>query len=144
MSFICEDNITMNPTTDTIIYEQENVFKDIKKPDLDDCYICLSAITNKPEFSAVFVFKCRHPICYDCLVDVSSKYAEDYIKHKMLCGICRSGTNRYLFNNKKLFFYVNFFLNDKYMTLGVVEMFLPPEESKLLRKCFAGKQFKKI
>jgi hypothetical protein len=102
MSFVCQDNITMNPTTDTIIYDQEDVFKDIKKPDLDDCYICLSAITNKPEFSAVFVFKCRHPICYDCLVDVSSKYAEDYIKHKMLCGICRSGTNRYLFNNKKL------------------------------------------
>jgi uncharacterized protein YjdB len=102
MSFICEDNITMNPTTDTIIYQQEDVFKYIKKPDLDDCYICLSSITNKPESSAVFVFKCRHPICYDCLVDVSSKYAEDYIKHKMLCGICRTGTNRYLFNNKKL------------------------------------------
>ena len=102
MSFICQDNITMNPNTDTTINEQEDVFKDIKKPDLDDCYICLSAITNKPEFSAVFVFKCRHPICYDCLIDVSSKYAEDYIKHKMLCGICRSGINRYLFNNKKL------------------------------------------
>lgn len=102
MSFICEDNITMNPNTDTTINEQEDVFKDIKKPDLDDCYICLSAISNKPESAAVFVFKCRHPICYDCLLDVSSKYAEDYIKHKMLCGICRSGTNRYLFNNKKL------------------------------------------
>ena len=102
MSFICEDNITMTPNTDTTINEQEDVFKDIKKPDLDDCYICLSAISNKPESAAVFVFKCRHPICYDCLLDVSSKYAEDYIKHKMLCGICRSGTNRYLFNNKKL------------------------------------------
>ena len=102
MKFIYEDNITMNTNTDTKINEQEDVFKDIKKPDLDDCYICLSAISNKPEFSAVFVFKCRHPICYDCLLDVSSKYAEDYIKHKMLCGICRSGTNRYLFNNKKL------------------------------------------
>ena len=102
MKFIYEDNITMKTNTDTKINEQEDVFKDIKKPDLDDCYICLSAISNKPEFSAVFVFKCRHPICYDCLLDVSSKYAEDYIKHKMLCGICRSGTNRYLFNNKKL------------------------------------------
>ena len=102
MKFIYEDNITMNTNTDTKINEQEDVFKDIKKPDLDDCYICLSAISNKPEFSAVFVFKCRHPICYDCLLDVSSKYSEDYIKHKMLCGICRSGTNRYLFNNKKL------------------------------------------
>ena len=85
----------MNATND-------NIFRDIKKQDLDDCYICLSNISNKPEFSAVFLFKCRHPICYECLNDIISKYTDDYLKKKMLCGICRSGTNRYLLNNRQL------------------------------------------
>jgi hypothetical protein len=83
------------------LYSQD-IFKDIKKPDLDDCYVCLSHISNKPEYSAVFMFKCRHPICYECLLDITSKYAEHYIKHKMLCGICRTGINKYLFIHKKL------------------------------------------
>ena len=60
----------------------DNVFRDIKKQDLDDCYICLSNISNKPEFSAVFLFKCRHPICYECLNDIISKYTDDYLKKK--------------------------------------------------------------
>ena len=85
----------MNATND-------NIFRDIKKQDLDDCYICLSNISNKPEFSAVFLFKCRHPICYECLNEIISRYADDYLKTIMLCGICRSGTNRYLLNNRQL------------------------------------------
>ena len=89
----------MNAPNDNI---PEDIFKDIKKQDLDDCYICLSNISNKPEFSAVFVFKCRHPICYECLNNITSKYTDDYLKQKMLCGICRSDTNRYLLNNRQL------------------------------------------
>lgn len=108
MKFIYNDIIIMNATNDDTIKEKEkekepeDIFKDIKKQDLDDCYICLSNISNKPEFSAVFVFKCRHPICYECLNDITSKYTDYYLKTKMLCGICRTSTNRYLFNNRQL------------------------------------------
>jgi hypothetical protein len=92
-------NIIMPAINDNIPVD---IFKDIKKQDLDDCYICLSNISNKHEFSAVFVFKCRHPICYECLNNITSKYTDDYLKQKMLCGICRSDTNRYLLNNRQL------------------------------------------
>ena len=101
MLFIYSDSNMNYTNNNTIKNRPGNIFKDLKKEDLDDCYICLSSISNKPDFSAVFVFKCRHPICLDCLNTITSKYTDNFL-NKMLCCICRTSTNKYLLKNRKL------------------------------------------
>jgi hypothetical protein len=71
-----------------------NPFILLEKPLLDDCYICLEAIGNQIETSAVFPYKCRHPICITCLIAHFQKIS--------LCGICRKEPSRYIVNSPHL------------------------------------------
>lgn len=77
-----------------------NVFQYIEKPRLDDCYICLDPICDKLDNGAVIPYKCRHPICINCV----RKANADIISFSKLsvCGICRATPNRYITESLQL------------------------------------------
>ena len=74
-----------------------NVFHQFEKPDLDDCYICLNPILTN---GAVFQFKCRHPVCVNCILKPNT----ETISFSMLsnCGICRAKPNKYITDCTKM------------------------------------------
>jgi hypothetical protein len=100
ISPINEDHIKDFIYTDII--KKDSHFDMLDKPLLDDCYICLDNISNKQEHSAVFMFSCRHPICKTCFFDIRRNFTLYHIKHKMVCGICRSKTNNYIAQSNSL------------------------------------------
>lgn len=79
---------------------QPNAFHKLEKPELDDCYVCLSPISNDSTNSAVFQFICRHPVCVNCLV----KPKTEIICFSKLsnCGICRAKPNRYITDSTQM------------------------------------------
>ncbi len=85
------------------LHNAKNIFSKIEKPALDDCYICLDAIGNEMENGAILPYKCRHPICFGCLVELDRRYnsLDRFIKMSN-CGVCRAETNRYIIENKDL------------------------------------------
>ena len=89
--------------TKIIIKKMKNVFSQIEKPELDDCYICLDAIGNEMCNGAILPYKCRHPICFGCLVELDRRYRsfDRFIKMSS-CGVCRAEPNRYIMENKDL------------------------------------------
>lgn len=70
-----------------------NIFSNIEKPILEDCYICLDSIGNEIQNGAIFPYKCRHPICFRCVSEVEKYYKGN---KKATCGICRAIPNKYL------------------------------------------------
>ena len=78
----------------------KNVFQYIEKPKLEDCYICLDQICDKLSKSAVFPFKCRHPVCINCIKNPNTNIISFSILSS--CGICRATQNRYITESKKI------------------------------------------
>ena len=81
-----------------------NIFANIEKPILDDCYICLESIGNDLTTNgAILPYKCRHPICISCLIRLNKLYnnSKSFVK-SAFCGICRAGVNRYIIDSKDL------------------------------------------
>jgi hypothetical protein len=78
-----------------LVSKDNNVFRMIEKPKLDDCYICLDQICD-----AVFQFRCTHPVCVKCI----TKPKTEYISFSILsnCGICRAKPNRYITQSNKM------------------------------------------
>ncbi len=85
------------------IQKMKNIFSQIEKPALDDCYICLDAIGNEMCNGAILPYKCRHPICFGCLTELDRRYRsfDRFIKMSS-CGVCRAEPNRYIMENKDL------------------------------------------
>ena len=81
----------------------KHVFSKMEKPALDDCYICLDVIGNDMCNGAILPYKCRHPICFGCLVELDRRFhsLERFIKMSN-CGVCRAEPNRYIVENKDL------------------------------------------
>jgi hypothetical protein len=73
---------------------EHNAFRKLERPELDDCYVCLSPICNDSTNSAVFQFKCIHPVCVNCILKPNT---EIICFSKLInCGICRAKPNKYI------------------------------------------------
>ena len=80
-----------------------NIFANIEKPILDDCYICLESIGNDAANGAILPYKCRHPICISCLAYMNTLYNNRVSFIRMsLCGICRAAPNKYILQSNQL------------------------------------------
>jgi len=79
---------------------EHNAFHKLEKPELDDCYVCLSPISNDSTNSAVFQFRCIHPVCVNCITNPNT----DIISFSKLskCGICRAKPNRYITDSTQM------------------------------------------
>ncbi len=75
-----------------------NIFQHLEKPRLDDCYICLDPICDKMMNGAVIPFRCRHPICINC---VRKQNIISFVRLSV-CGICRAKPNRYITETRQL------------------------------------------
>ena len=84
---------------DVSLYQVRNVFRNIKKIKLDDCYICLDQICDKLDNGAVIPYKCRHPICIHCF---RSEVYKISLSKLSTCGICRAKPNRYITESPQL------------------------------------------
>ncbi len=84
------------------ILTKVNVFADIEKPHLDDCYICLEPI-DEINHGAIFPYRCRHHICILCMTRLNNRHpnSNSFLK-TATCGICRATANRYIVKSEKL------------------------------------------
>ncbi len=85
------------------IKNAKHIFSQIEKPQLEDCYICLDEFGNEMCDGAILPYKCRHPICFGCLVELDRRHhsLERFMKMSV-CGVCRAEPNRYIMENKDL------------------------------------------